>query len=808
MLKITSSHTKLFTSVHQSKLLHQHVLVSASHAAPAILAGISPPPNTLLSWHTLIRESSKGSDPRDAIRVFGLMRGLGWGSDSYSVPFTMKAAGEVRAICVVEMVHGVAVVDGLDRDLFVGNAAVVMYGKWGEVRSARKVFDEMFERGVWDRVSWNSIVGVCVRGGGFEQGLELFRRMGREVRVCPDAVGLASVLPACAGLGAAMKGREVHCLALRRGLDKNVFVGNALVDMYVKCGKMEAASVVFESIKVKDVVSWNSLVTGFSQVGRFNDVLLLFEEMRKQKIELDIVTWSAAIAGYAKKDCGYEALDVFRQMVISGSIPNIVTFVSLLSACACVGALLQGMESHCYAIKHILKRCEDNLDGDLMIINGLIDMYSKCKELRVARAVFDSVLPEDRNVVTWTVMIGGYAQHGEANEALELFFRMMHQGNHFCPNAYTMSCILMACARLGALHLGKQIHAYELRNNFEPEVTYVANCLIDTYSKSGDIGSARAVFDNMSKRNAVSWTSMLASYGFHGRGEDALHIFEEMKKAGFNPDGVTFLVLLYACSHSGMTDHGIKLFDSMSSKFGVAPGVEHYASVVDLLGRAGRLQEALKLVVDMPVKPGPVVWIALLSACRVHGNVDLGEYAASKLFELEQSNDGAYALLSNLYAKARRWKDVARIRTQMKHSGVKKRAGCSWFEGKRRTEVFYAGDWSHPESGKVQEFLSNLFHRIKAMGYVPETSFALHDVDDQEKGDLLFEHSEKLAIAYAILTSAPGATIRIFKNLRVCGDCHLAITYISKIVNHEIILRDSSRFHHFKDGSCSCRGYW
>lgn len=271
---------------------------------------------------------------------------------------------------------------------------------------------------------------------------------------------------------------------------------------------------------------------------------------------------------------------------------------------------------------------------------------------------------------------------------------------------------------------------------------------------------------------------------------------------------ISFLVVLYACSHSGMVDQGLDYFDSMSRDYGVAASAEHYACVIDLLARSGRIDKACKTVKDMPMEPTAVVWVALLSACRVHSNVELAEYALNKLVEMNAENDGSYTLISNIYANARRWKDVARIRYLMKKSGIKKRPGCSWVQGKKGTASFFVGDRSHPLSPHIYALLERLMDRIKAMGYIPETNFALHDVDDEEKNNLLAEHSEKLALAYGLLTTSPGCPIRITKNLRVCGDCHSALTYISKIVDHEIIVRDSSRFHHFKNGSCSCGGYW
>lgn len=273
-------------------------------------------------------------------------------------------------------------------------------------------------------------------------------------------------------------------------------------------------------------------------------------------------------------------------------------------------------------------------------------------------------------------------------------------------------------------------------------------------------------------------------------------------------DGVTFVGILYACSHCGLVDEGIKYFDTMKSEFGVVPGPEHFACMVDLLGRASRLGQAMDLIQSMPMKPTEVVWVALLSACRLHSNVEIGEYAANQLVELQSDNDGSYTLLSNIYANAKQWKDVAKVRTLMKKIGIRKRPGCSWVEGKTGTSTFFVGDRTHPLSQQIYDVLADLIARIRAIGYIPDTRFALHDVDDEEKSDLLFEHSERLALAYGILITSPGLPIRITKNLRVCGDCHVAITFISKIIENEVILRDSSRFHHFKNGSCSCKGYW
>ncbi|WCJ41579.1 Pentatricopeptide repeat-containing protein At5g16860 [Euphorbia peplus] len=685
-----------------------------------------------------------------------------------------------------------------------------MYGRCGALASARQMFDEMSQTQVFDLVSWTSIVSAYMHNGDSNNAIGLFRTMCASGcdDIKPDAFSLANVLPAFVSMGDWLRGKQLHGFAMRSGLFEDVFVANSLVDMYAKCGMMEEADKVFKQVNKKNVVTWNSMVTGYSQLGRFEETLALFKKMRTEKIDFDVVSWNAVIAGYAQRERGYEALDVFRQMQVAGVKPDEVTLLSLLSGCASVGALCQGKEAHCYAIKSFLKFDRSDPRDELSVMNTIIDMYAKCKSIIVARAIFDSIAPKDRDVVTWNAMIGGYAQHGEGNGALELFSRMLKQDQSLKPNAYTVAYALTASGRLAAVRSGKQIHAYALRNQFSSDVVVVANCLINMYSKCGDNNVARIVFNNMLHRDAVSWNILMTGYGMHGHGEEALKVFDEMIKEGLAPSSVTFLVVLYACSHSGMVDEGIKYFDTMSAKYGITPGQEHYCSMVDLFGRAGRLDEATNLINGMPMEPDPAVWIALLGGCRKYANVEIGEFAANKLMQLESRESGAYTLLSNIYANAKRWDDMSRVLSLMKHSGIRKRPACSWVQDKKGTATFFAGDRAHPQSKQIHEILRELIRRIEVLGYVPETSFALHDVDDKEKDNLLIDHSEKIALAYGILTSAPGAPIRIIKNLRTCGDCHSAFTYISRIIDHEIILRDSSRFHHFKKGSCSCRGYW
>ncbi|KAL7117105.1 hypothetical protein ACP275_03G050400 [Erythranthe tilingii] len=800
------------TVPHQCRLLPDCPSSDSDSDVLSFLRRAAPSRSAVFYWNTLIKRSVSLQNQRTALQLFDEMRRLEWVPDGYTYPYVFKACGDLSSLLTGASVHALALVSGYTNcNVFVDNAAVAMYGRCGSANQAQQLFDEMLERGVFDTISWNSIISVYVHIGEGRRALRMFEKMVStgDISIRADAVSLVNVLPACASVKSWRRGTEIHAYAIRRGLLDDIFVGNAIVDMYAKCGLMDEAKNVFDRMEVKDVVSWNALVTGYSQTGNFDGALGLFERMREKGIELNVVTWSAVIAAYAQRGLGYEALDVFREMIVSGSQPNAVTLVSVLSGCAAYGALDQGKETHCCVVKQFLN-LEGNDPGDeMMVINGLIDMYAKCKSTVKARAMFDSIESKDKSVVTWTVMISGYAQHGEeASDALVLLSQMVSDEYKMMPNGFTISSALVACARIGALRVGREIHAYSLRNRYDDAIVFISNCLIDMYSKSGDVDAARAVFDNLVEKNAVSWTSIMTGYGLHGRGEEALEIFDGMRKARLKIDGVTFVVVLYACSHSGRVDEGINYFQNMKKDFGVAPEIEHYACMVDLLGRGGRLDEAVELIKDMSMEPTPIIWVALLSACRVHGNVELGEHAVNRLLELNFENDGLYTLLSNIYASARRWKDVSRVRLLMKRAGIRKRPGCSWVQGKKGTATFYVGDKSHPMAKDIYNLLDDLIYRIKKMGYLPETVFALHDVDDEEKGDLLLEHSEKLALAYGILTTASGVPIRITKNLRVCGDCHTAFTYISRIIEHEVVLRDTSRFHHFKNGSCSCNGYW
>eukprot|EP01018_Ginkgo_biloba_P030281 Gb_21430 [translate_table: standard] len=774
----------------ETKLVNMYINCGSLEDARLVFDKI-PTPNTdildaMIKGYVLYRNW------QETMLVYYQMKRSGIMPDRFTIPLVLKACAGLASLKEGKDIHDYISRCGFESDAFIRNSLVAMYAKCGSIEDARQVFDQMSDRGV---VSWNAMIagyfqnGNCdealhlfhqmqiagikpngitwsamlagyTQNGQWDQALELFRQM-QHADVELNSNTLASVLSACAYFKALEKGKQIHGYAIKSGFELDVFVRGTLIDTYARCGSIETARELFDTMSERNVVCWTGM-----------------------------------IAGYVQNGCANEALKLFSQMKNAGVKPNTVTIATVLPSCAHLAALQQGEEIHSYIIK-------SGFDSDVFVGSALIDMYAKCKCIESARHVFDKL--SLRNVVSWNAMISGYAQNEHSSEAMNLF-RQMHLVS-VKPTVVTIATILPACAHLATLKQGKEIHDCIIRNGFE-SVVFVCNALIDMYAKCGSIELARQLFNKMSQRNKVSWTTMIAGYGMHGHGKDALTLFNQMREAGLKPDHITFVAVLSACSHAGLVDEGWQYFDIMRRDYCITPRVENYACMVDLLGRAGRLDEAQEFINSMPLKPSAGVWGALLGACRIHCNIELGQRVAECLFELEPENAGFYVLLSNIYAKAGRWNDVAKVRALMKDRNLTKRPGCTWIEVRNRVHTFLVGDRSHPQSEKIYAMLESLAEKMEDAGYAPDTGFVLHDLEEEDKEFLLCGHSERLAIAFGLISTCPGTPLRITKNLRVCGDCHRATKYITKIVGREIIVRDSYRFHHFKDGCCSCGDYW
>ncbi|KAG6595447.1 Pentatricopeptide repeat-containing protein, mitochondrial, partial [Cucurbita argyrosperma subsp. sororia] len=459
-----------------------------------------------------------------------------------------------------------------------------------------------------------------------------------------------------------------------------------------------------------------------------------------------------------------------------------------------------------------------------MMITG----YVQNQQVDIARKLFE-VMPE-KNEVSWTAMLMGYTNCGRLDEASELFNSMPIKPLVACnamilgfgqngevpkqdkegirPNFPSLISVLSVCASLATLDHGREIHAQLVRSQFDLDV-YVASVLLTMYVKCGNLVKAKQIFDKFATKDVVMWNSIITGYAQHGLGEEALQVFHDMHFSRVVPDDITFIGVLSACSYTGNVKKGLEIFNSMEMKYQVEQKIEHYACMVDLLGRAGKLNEAMDLIENMPMEADAIIWGSLLGACRTHMRLDLAEVAAKKLLQLEPKNAGPYILLSNIYASQGRWNDVAELRRTMRGRSVSKSPGCSWIDVDKKVHMFTGGESSgHPEHSEIMRTLEWLSGLLREEGYYPDRSFVLHDVDEEEKVQSLGYHSEKLAVAYGLLKLPKGMPIRVMKNLRVCGDCHTAIKLIAKVTGREIILRDANRFHHFKDGSCSCRDYW
>jgi pentatricopeptide repeat protein len=479
--------------------------------------------------------------------------------------------------------------------------------------------------------------------------------------------------------------------------------------------------------------------------------------------------------------------------------PDTHTYPPLLQACARLLSLRDGERIHAEAAKN-------GFDTLVFVKNSLVHLYGVCGLFESAHRVFDEIPVRERNLVSWNSMLNGFAANGRPNEVLTVFREMM--GVDFTPDGFSMVSVLTACAEIGALALGRRVHVYLAKVGLVGN-SHVGNALIDLYAKCGGVDDARRVFEEMGLgRTVVSWTSLIVGLAVNGFGKEALELFSVMEREKLVPTEITMVGVLYACSHCGLVDDGFMYFDRMKEEYGITPRIEHLGCMVDLLGRAGKVEEAYDYIVTMPLEPNAVVWRTLLGACAMHKKLELGEAAWARLVELDPGHSGDYVLLSNLYAAVGRWADVHVLRKTMVKDGVRKNPGRSLVELRNSVYEFVMGDRSHPESEQIYKMLAQIAGRLRREGHIPRTSNVLADIEDEEKETALNYHSERLAIAFALLKSLPGTPIRIVKNLRVCGDCHMVIKLISKIYDREIIVRDRSRFHHFKGGSCSCKDYW
>ncbi|KAI3744196.1 hypothetical protein L1987_57272 [Smallanthus sonchifolius] len=506
--------------------------------------------------------------------------------------------------------------------------------------------------------------------------------------------------------------------------------------------------------------------------------------------------WNETIKCYSRKGCYRESINLYYDMVRSGYKPNAFTFTFVLPACAGLKSVSDGRRVHDDVL---LFGCECNE----FVITALIDLYGKCGELVFARQLFDE-MPVKR-IASCNALMAGLVLGEKFDGVLSLFNEMNKMG--IKGDAMTMVSVLQSCAALGALQQGRWVHDYVIRNGMGINV-YLGAALINMYARCGSIDEARQVFDKMPQRDVVAWTAIICGYGMHSLAHLSESLFIQMVRDGLKPDAVTFVGVLAGFSHNGMVEKGWFYFNKMSNEFGVKPALEHYSCMVDMLGRAGQLKQAEELVRNMYVKPDSKIWGGLLNACKIHKNFKMGERVLPEILKLDPTNAGWHVLMSNIYATSGKWEQVAKMRRDMKDKKLEKPPGWSSIEVAGQVHTFLAFDQSHEMSKEIYKYLKDIKEKMRSEGYVPESGVVFEKVDEETKEEMLFYHSERLAIAFGILSTSNGNVLRVMKNLRVCADCHNVIKFISRITYREIIVRDAKRFHHFKDGVCSCGDYW
>ncbi|XWS66681.1 hypothetical protein CRYUN_Cryun05aG0221700 [Craigia yunnanensis] len=610
-------------------------------------------------------------------------------------------------------------------------------------------------------VSWTAMVTGFSQNLHYLEAITTFSQM-RVAGENPTQFAFSSVIKACASVGLVEFGKQMHCLTLKFGLGFDVFVGSNLVDMYSKCGVMINAYKVFQEMECKDEVLWTALIDGYAKNGFFEDALLAYKNMVNKGI----------------------AIDKF-------------VLCSTLSACAALKVLNLGKCLHSVMVKK-------GFELEIYVGNALTNMYSKVGDMYSASNVF-GIDSECRNIVSCSSLIDGFVEVDRMEDALSVFVELRRQGIE--SNEFTFSSLIKACASQAALEQGTQLHAQVIKFNFDGN-PFVSSVLVDMYGKCGPLDDSLRVFDEIENATEIAWNSMLSVFAQHGLGKDAIEIFNMMKNEGVEPNAITFVSLLRGCSHSGLVEEGLSFFNAMEKTYGVVPREEHYSCVIDLLGRAGQLKEAEDFINKMPFEPNAFGWCSFLGACKIHGDKERGKLAAEKLMQLEPENSGAPVLLSNIYAKEQQWEDVRTSRKMMQDCNVKKVPGYSWVDVGNKTHIFGVEDWSHPQKKAIYEKLDALSDQIKKAGYVPCTDSVPLDMEVSVKEKMLQHHSERMAIAFALISMPSGKPIIVKKNLRVCVDCHSAIKYIAKVIGRKIIVRDNSRFHHFSEGLCSCGDFW
>ncbi|KAG6434691.1 hypothetical protein SASPL_106331 [Salvia splendens] len=673
-----------------------------------------------------------------------------------------------NSVSGVESVHCQIIKSGFGEELFLMTFLVNVYAKCWEMGSARKVFDNLPKR---NAVAWTSLISGYIYNSRPELAVGIFNEM-LEAGVCPTNYTLGVVLNACTSLCDFNLAKQIHGYIVKHDLACDSSIGNALCSLYSRCRNLALAISVFENIEEKDVISWTAVVSACGDNGN-----------------------------------SAKGLAMFVKMLVGGVEPNEITLTSVLSLCCTMQALDAGSQVHSLIIKL-------GYGSDLRLTNSIMYLYLKSGCISEAKKLFFGM--SSISLVTWNAMIAGYAEMISLAEdalsaylcgieALQIFQQMNRLGLR--PDLYTFSSLFSVCSSLVALEQGEQFHAPTIKTGFLSDVI-VATALVNMYNKCGSINQASKAFLEMSTRTLISWTSMITAFAQHGLSEQALHVFEDMRRVGVRPNKITFVGVLSACSQAGMVDQAFAYYEMMKNEYRINPVMDHYACLIDMFVRLDRIDEAFDFIKKENLIPNEFIWSILIAGCRSKGKLELAFHAAEQLLELEPKDSETYLLLLNMYVSAGRWKDVSRVRKMMRDAKVDKIVDWSWISIQNKVHSFKFSSKKHHQD-ELTELLDDLIERAKPLGYKAETAL---EIDGEEKEEATTtsataHHSEKMAVAFGLINTSGKVEIRVTKSTGMCRDCHSFIKIVSLLTSRTVIIRDSKRLHKFHKGECSCKDF-
>lgn len=757
---VTLVHHDVIETGHDSSLYVSNSLVDtyakcgSLHDAHILFRQM--PEQDVVTWNALLGGLGQQGDVQGAFQCFRRMSGEGFQPNSVSCICCLGACSITAAIEQGKELHGYIITHGFEGDVQVGFALIDMYITCGYLDDARWVFD----KGRKDTESFEFMVMTYFVHGHGEEVLELVQSMQEKGILCTIKTFIFS-LRACASIEDVDKGWHIHADIIESGFEHDQFVSNTLIDLYGKCRSLDDAKVVFDRLQHQDVVSWSVLISGCAAHEHFEVALRGFKKMQQEGVE-----------------------------------PNEITFTSVLKACSGKASLEDGRWIHSLIVS-------EGYEQDNIIGGSLVDLYTKCSNLEDACTVVNRLHMQD--VVIWSALITGFVQHGHGQEALECFKKMQSRGIQ--PTTYTIVGVLKACSLVAALEQAKQIHEYTICRGLESD-SVIGGALVDMYARCGSLKDACAVFQSLDSPDIISWGTMIASYAQHNDYESAVACFHNMEEHGILPNTVIFTCLLTACNHANRVDEGCHHFKSIREHYRLLPTLEHYYSMVELLGHGGLFEEAEDLMESVPFQSTMVGWTSLLAASRRHGNVKLGRRCFQRAVSIDPGYSSEYRLMWSLYTGAGLLDDAEKVEELRKSANAWKKPAKAFIEIDNHVHSFTVGDKTHPRSGEIYAKLESLSNEMKDEGYGPSSALVPEMGSAKEGEDARAVHAEKLAVAFGLISAPEGSTLRLSKNLRVCSDCHAAAKAISKVEMRDIVIADAYQIHHFHDGECSCVNFW